>query len=180
MGGTAAANPSTGKTVLMSPFSGPKGSPFDKDQTGNSSTGALCTGIGFGASVVINPPAPAAILAAGFNAVAKPGTIMPDGTNAVDARLTCIGGGRSGPAVNGVAPNNPYAAQNLLGFGNGGARDAGAGPAFTGFPITMCTATADIAVGSNIIAAFVNRTAGVLKNGYSAFGSGTNASPAVT
>jgi hypothetical protein len=179
MGGTPAGNPSAGRFVLMDPFSGPKGSPLDKDGVNNQSTGALSTGIGCGVNVVINPPAPAAIIAAGFSAVFKPGTTMPDGSQAPDARLVAIGGGRSGPAANGIAPTNPFNAQPLLGFGNGGSRDAGAGPAFTGFPVTMCTAAADTAVGGAIIAAFLNRGPGVLKAGYSTFGSGTNASPAV-
>ena len=47
---TVPANPATGKFVMMDPLSGPKGSPKDKDQSGNYSTGALCTGIGCGAT----------------------------------------------------------------------------------------------------------------------------------
>ena len=48
------ANPSQGQFVIMDALSGPKGSPFDKDPTGKNSTGAVQTGIGIGANLIIN------------------------------------------------------------------------------------------------------------------------------
>lgn len=173
------ANPSGGKFVMMSPFSGPKGSPLDKDQTGNASTGALSTGIGMNATQIINPTAPASIRAAGFSDDYTPGVTLPNGNDAADARLTAIGGGRSGPAIGGAAANTPYDAQPLLGFGAGGSRDAGAGPAFTGFAVKMVTATGAVATGAAIEAGFLNRTGQAMVNGQSAFGSSNTASPAV-
>lgn len=175
------ANPSTGKAVLMSPFSGPKGSPFDKDQTGNASTGALCTGIGFGLNRVIGPTAPQSIKDGGFNDDYTPGVTLPNGTAATLATLTCIGGGKSGAAANGIAATAPYNVQPLLGFGEGGSRDAGAGPAiFTGFATKTVTATGAVATGAAIEAGFVNRTGVAMVSGQSAFGSNTAASAAVT
>ncbi|QQM14868.1 hypothetical protein [Stenotrophomonas phage BUCT555] len=192
MGGplTVPANPSAGKPVLMSPFSGPSGSPFDAkrfnpagtkvaDPT-NYSTGALSTGIGFGQAVIINPTAPASIKAAGFNDDYVPGLSTPGGGAATDARYTCIGGGRSGAATNGAAANTPYDAQPLLGFGNGGSRDAGAGPAFTGFSIKTVTATATVANGAVVETGWTNRSGVSIATGQSVFGSATAASPAVT
>lgn len=173
------ANPSAGKFVMMSPFSGPKGSPFDKDQTGNASTGALSTGIGMNATQIIGPTAPASIKAAGFNDNYTPGVTLPNGSAAPDARLTCIGGGKSGPATGGVAANTPYNAQPLLGFGAGGSRDAGAGPAFTGFAVKMVTASGAVAIGAAVEAGFLNRTDRAMVSGESVFGSANAASPAV-
>lgn len=196
-----AANPVTGKAVLQNPFSGPKGSPFDavlinpttfarsKDPN-NFSTGALNTGIGFGLNVgpVINVStgtSPATALAAiktkGFNDDYTPGITMPDGvTQATTAILTAIGGGKSTAAVNGIAPTVPYVAQPLLGFGAGASRDAGAGPAFTGFGMKTVTAPGAVADGAVIETGFVNRTGVAMVNTDSAFGSSTTASPAVT
>lgn len=176
MEGTVASNPSLGKGVLMNPFSGPKGSPLDKDSTGQYSTGALNTGIGFG---------PATKVAGGgideikpdFNDNYTPGVTMPDGTTAAtEAVLTAIGGGKSDE--NGVSV--PYAAQPLLAFGNGGSRDAGAGPAFTGFGTKLVTATGAVANGSAIETGFTNRSGVTMAAGQSQFGSSTTASPAVT
>lgn len=199
---TVPANPSAGKFVLMSPFSGPKGSPFDKDQAGNNSTGALCTGIGINATRRINIStgtspftAPGAIKAAGFTDDYTPGVSMPcfPGTgfngapaSATTAILTAIGGGKSvitpGPGNTGlgVSTVSPYAVQPLLGFGNGGSRDAGAGPAFTGFPVKMVTAAAGVAVGAVIETGFVNRGEAAMVTGDSEFGSSTTASAAIT
>lgn len=202
------ANPSAGKVVLMSPFSGPKGSPFDRDQAGNHSTGALNTGIGFGLQTgpVINvaagtSPATAAqaIKNAGFTDDYQPGLSMPASTAAVavlatTAILTAIGGGKSvitpGPGNTGlgVSTVSPYAAQPLLAFGTnvppysaaGSSRDAGAGPAFTGFGIKAVTATGAVADGAAIETGFVNRTGRAMVATESAFGSSTTASPAVT
>lgn len=181
------ANPSAGKFVLMDPFSGPKGSPKDRDTTGNNSTGALSTGIGINATRRINIStgtspftAPGAIKAAGFTDDYTPGVTLPNGTAATLAILTAIGGGKSTAAVNGVAPTVPYAVQPLLGFGNGGSRDAGAGPAFTGFPVKMVTAAGAVAVGAVIETGFVNRGEAAMVTGDSLFGSSTTASAAVT
>lgn len=213
------ANPSAGKTVLMDPFSGPKGSPFDAkrfnpttllkeaDPT-NYSTGALNTGIGFGLGVgpVVNvSPGTAPATAAqalddrGFTDDYTPGLSMPASTAAVPvlattAILTAIGGGKSvitpGPGNTGlgVSTVSPYAAQPLLAFGTGVApftaagssRDAGAGPAFTGFPLKAVTAAGAVADGAAIETGFVNRTGKAMVATESAFGSSTTASPAVT
>jgi len=185
------ANPATGKAVLMSPFSGPKGSPLDKDQTGNASTGALSTGIGFGLNVgpvinVANGTAPAtaaqSIKDKGYTDDYTPGISMPASTAAVPvaatlAILTAIGGGATGLGVSTVAP---YVAQPLLAFGAGSSRDAGAGPAFTGFGTKMVTAAGAVADGAAIEAGFTNRTGVAMIATQSAFGSSTTASPAVT
>lgn len=184
------ANPSTGLSVLMSAFSGPKGSPFDAKQMDpttqlpvaaptNYSTGALSTGIGFGCPHVVNPTAPQSIKDAGFTDDYTPGVTMPGGGAASTAVLTCIGGGKSTATVNGIAPTVPYNAQPLLNFGNGGSRDAGAGPAFTGFATKMVTATATVANGAAIEAGFTNRSGISMTSGQSAFGSATAASAAV-
>lgn len=203
---TVPANPSAGKFVLMSPFSGPKGSPLDKDQSGNNSTGALNTGIGFGATPVIaigpntNPAtAPQSIKDKGYTDDYQPGLSMPASTSAVPvlattAILTAIGGGKSvitpGPGNTGlgVSTVSPYAAQPILGFGEnvspftaaGTSRDAGAGPAFTGFPLKMVTATGAVADGAAIETGFLNRSGVAMIATQSAFGSSTTASPAVT
>lgn len=201
------ANPSAGKVVLMSPFSGPKGSPFDRDQAGNASTGALSTGIGFGlnAGPVINvsngtAPATAAqsLKDRGFTDDYTPGLSMPASTSAVPvlatlAVLTAIGGGKStivggGATGLGVSTVAPYVAQPLLAFGTnvapytaaGSSRDAGAGPAFTGFGIKAVTAAGAVADGAAIETGFVNRTGAAMIATQSAFGSNTTASPAVT
>ena len=186
-----AANPTTGKAVMMSPFSGPKGSPLDavlinpttfvkaKDPN-NFSVGALNTGIGMEMSTLVGPTAPASIRAAGFNDDYTPGVTLPNGTAATTAILTAIGGGKSSAASNGIAATVPYVAQPLLGFGNGGSRDAGAGPTFTGFGMKMVTAAGAVATGGVIETGFVNRTGLALVTGQSAFGSNTTASPAVT
>ena len=161
----------TAKAVLMSPFSGPTGSPYDTDEAGNASTGALNTGIGFGIGSFnsldeIEP---------NFTDDYIPGVTLPDGTTAPDARLTAIGGGLSDE----TGEPTPYNAQPLLGFGNGGARDAGAGPAFTGFGGKIVTAAADVAEGGVIETGFVNRTGAELLDTLSALGSSTTASAAV-
>jgi hypothetical protein len=67
-----------------------------------------------------------------------------------------------------------------LGWGNGGSRDAGAGPAFTGFGMLMATATATTADGTAIQAGYTNRTGKTMNNGDSAYGSSATASAAVT
>lgn len=213
-----AANPATGKPVLMNPFSGPKGSPFDAVQINpttfarskdpnNFSTGALNTGIGFGLQTgpVINvstgtspADAPTALKNRGFTDDYQPGLSMPASTAAVPvlatlAILTCIGGGKNtivggGATGLGVSTPAPYVAQPLLAFGTnvppfsgtGASRDAGAGPAFTGFGIKAVTATGAVAEGAAIETGFTNRTGRAMVATESAFGSSTTASPAVT
>jgi hypothetical protein len=197
-----AANPSTGAAVLMSPYSGPKNSPFDAvainpttgvkaNDVNNFSTGGLSTGIGFGANHSISPTAPQSIKDAGFSDDSAPGLTMPAGTAAPDARLTAIGGGKSAivsgtgangngfPASEKVSVPAPYVALPLLSFGNGGSRDAGVGPVFTGFGLKMVTATATTANGADIEAGFANRSGVSMATGQSALGSNATASPVV-
>jgi len=175
----SAANVANGRSVLMSPYSGPTGSPFDNDSAGNYSTGALTTGIGFGCPHVVGLTAPQSIKDAGFTDDYTPGLTLPDGSGASGSILTAIGGGKSEATANGIAPTVPYNAQPLLNFGNGGSRDAGAGPAFTGFSTKMVTATATVANGAAIEAGWANRSGVSLTSGQSAFGSSTTASSAV-
>lgn len=199
MGGlvTQPANPSVGNVVTMNPFSGPKGSPFDArtitgwtggtptyaTNTSDLSTGALNTGIGFGAQNQIGPTAPASIIAEGFNDDYAPGvsyfTSATTMQTAADSRLMAIGGGKSTANVGGIAPTVPYNAQPILSFGNGGSRDAGAGPAFTGFALKTVTAVATVANGAVIETGFANRTGVSIASGISVFGSNTAASQAV-
>lgn len=207
-----------GNSASFSPFSGPKGSPFDAKtydptvytpnpstgkiaNTADHSTGALCTGIGFESTDsgqlvagIGNPLYSAAIPASvnNFSDSYVPGQTLPSGSAAPDARLLAIGGGKSvitpGPGTDysiGVSTPVPYVSQPILDMGVGGSRDAGAGPAFTGFGMKLVTAAADVAQGAVIETGFVNRTAPaasgiVLKSGNNAFGSATAASPAVT
>jgi len=187
-GNTAATgNPSTGAFVIMDLLSGPKGSPKDTDPSGKASTGALSTGIGFGATQVIGPTAPASIKAAGFTDDTVPGAAKLDGTATTNATYMYIGGGRSvtsgspnysNPA--GVAGCSPYTAgYGIGGFGNGGSRDAGAGPAFTGFSLKMVTATGAVATGAAVETGFLNRSGVALVSGQSVFGSSNTASAAV-
>jgi hypothetical protein len=162
----------------MHPFSGPKGSPLDKDDTGNASTGALNTGIGFGSNVIIGLTAPASIDAAGFDDDYQPGLSTPDPTvDATDSTFIAIGGGRSDPD----GTPNPYTAGfSLCGAGNGGSRDGGAGPAFTGFPVKTVTASAGVANGAAVEAGWTNRSGKSLTTGQSTFGSATSANAAPT
>jgi hypothetical protein len=175
-------NPTQGPSVTFDLMSGPKGSPFDRDQAGNLSTGALSTGIGFGSPPVIGPVsnplfsnAVAGIRGAGFTDDYTPGVSKPDATASADSRFMYIGGGRSLPS--GVA--NPYTAGFGIGMaGQGGSRDAGAGPAFTGFSIKTVTATGAVAPGAAVEAGFTNRSGVALVNDQSVFGSSTAASVA--
>src|SRR5262245_5116869 len=181
------ANPSAGQPVAFDLLSGPKGSPFDKDASGNASTGQLSTGIGFGSEVLIGLTAPASIKAAGFTDDYTPGVTKPDGTASANSNFMYIGGGRqvtsgspSYKNVAGVAGTNPYTAGFGIGAaGAGGSRDAGAGPAFTGFALKMVTAAGAVATGGVIETGFVNRTGAALVTGQSTFGSATAASAAV-
>ena len=177
--------------------------------TADHSTGALNTGIGFestdngqlvaglntgnlivttgGTTKGIPANGPGALN--GFTDDYQPGISLPSGALATLATLLAIGGGKS--TANGTTVAQPptvaapYNVQPILDMGVGGSRDAGAGPAFTGFGMKLVTATADVAQGGVIETGFVNRTApaasGIaLKTGASAFGSSSTASSAVT
>ena len=190
------ANPSAGAAVAMSPFSGPKGSPLDAkiyapgttvtktSNTADHSTGGLNTGIGFGKDCRVPGMQ---LISPFFTDDYQPGITLPNGVASTTAILTTIGGGKctitpgSGSDYSkGVSTVVPYVAQPLLGFGYGGSRDAGAGPAFTGFGSKLVTAVADVANGAVIETGWVNRSNVTLKTGLSQFGSAVAASPAVT
>lgn len=180
-----AANPALGQFVIFDPLSGPKGSPLDKDASGNASTGALSTGIGYGANNVINigpstvpASAPQAIDAAGFTDDYIPGTRNQPTINTVNSVWMYAGGGRM--IVNPLAATepgrpftpNPYTAGiSICGAGNGGSRDAGAGPVFTGFTTKMVTAAGAVANGAAIETGWVNRSGKAMVTGDSSFGS---------
>jgi hypothetical protein len=192
-------NPSVGQAVLMDALSGTKGSPLDKDNAAatitlpdatqitwqaNCTTGGLSTGIGYGLNVVV---APGNL----FNATTgAPGGGFTDnvgeGASGANSTAIYIGGGRSvttGAGVNpaGVAGTNPYTAGFFpVAAGNGGSRDAGAGPAFTGFTHKMVTATAGVANGAVVETGFVNRSGVALLAGESTFGSSTTAQAAAS
>jgi hypothetical protein len=161
----------------MDALSGPKGSPFDKDQSGNASTGAMSTGIGYGLGLdpinkALFATNAAAIRAAGFN---------DDGGEGIGFNSTglYIGGGRCNANVGGLAAPNPYTAGFApVGAGNGGSRDGGAGPAFTGFTHKMVTAVGSVANGAVIETGFVNRTGTTIVADQSVFGSATAAQAA--
>ncbi len=187
MNGTAAANPSAGKQVMMSPFSGPKGSPLDaRVSTGtgtntndpnNLSTGQLSTGIGFGLNLAasadkvgVNP------IPQVFTDDYTPGVTKPDGTASANSTLVAIGGGKSDATG---APVPYTAGFGLLGWGGGGSRDAGAGPAFTGFLTKMVTAVGTVAPGAAIEATWLNREDIAITVGQSTFGSSNAASAAI-
>jgi hypothetical protein len=168
-----AANPSVGRFVIFDPLSGPKGSPLDRGGSSYSSTGALQTGIGYSALpvIAIQPgdvpaTAPGAISRAGFTDNQIPGETTPQkGTiNTINSNFMYIGGGRQvtgagGVNIAGAAGTSPYTAGvAICGAGNAGVRDGGAGPAFTGFPIKMVTATGTVANGAAIEAGFNNRS----------------------
>ena len=199
------ANPSLGTFVIFDPVSGPKGSPLDADKqvdsitgavtaSGKASTGALQTGIGIGESDIIGilpgSTAPRSIFSAGFEDNLIPGervTAYAAGgpppvvaTQAIDSTMMYIGGGKCTAAVQGIAPPVPYTTGiALLGAGNGGNRDAGAGPAFQGFSLKMVTAAAQVAVGAVVEAGWVNRSTRTLEIGESIFGSAVAASGAI-
>jgi hypothetical protein len=193
-----AANPALGRFVIFDPLSGPKGSPFDKDNTGNASTGALSTGIGFGDADILGFPgvsattAPVAIQNAGFSDNNIPGeentTYAAGGpppvvaSSTIKSTMMYIGGGRSiiaGGVAGGLSTPSPYTAGvALCGAGNGGSRDGGAGPAFTGFPMKMVTVpagTPTVAVGAVVETGWVNRADRTMLANESAYGSATAA-----
>lgn len=167
-------NPEDGQAVICSPFSGPTGSPFDNDQSGNMSTGALNTGIGFGGNMVLG-----AISGSGFTDDYTPGVTLPDGTAATDARLLAIGGGHSSAASNGIAATTPYDEQPLIFFGQGAERDAGS-YRYTGHAAKLVTATGSVANGSAVEAGFENRSGQTIVSGASVFGFATADSAAIT
>jgi hypothetical protein len=186
------ANPSLGNFTIFDLLSGPKGSPKDRDvdiaylaspgsagtASGNASTGALSTGIGFGSPPVIGLTAPASILAAGYNDDYTPGITKPDNTAATTSILMYIGGGRSSNDAAGTS--SPYTAGfGIGGAGQGGSRDAGAGPAYTGFVTKMVTATGAVATGAAVETGYSNRSGVALVTGQSVFGSFGTASAAV-
>lgn len=188
-------NPTQGRPIIMDALSGPKGSylearninswnyatgmPVYVKNLGNLTTGALCTGIGFGHNVVIGPVAPASIKDASFTDNYFPGRSAPDASNPTPATYAYIGGGRSDANAAGIAPTNPFSASQaaICGAGNGASRDAGDG---VGFCMKMVTATATVAAGAEIETAFTNRTGVSLVSGQSAFGSALNANVPVT
>jgi len=182
------ANPSLGPSVIFDLLSGPRGSPKDRDvdiaynaapnsagtASNNASTGALSTGIGFGSPPIFPPTAPASIFAAGFNDDYTPGQTKPDGTAATNATLMYIGGGRS--LADGTS--NPYTAGYGIGMaGQGGLRDAGAGPTtYTGFPTKTVTAVGTVANGAVVETGFANRSGVSITIGQSVFGVSSTAS----
>ena len=167
------------------------------------STGALSTGIGFGTHHVVSSPfgsiAGGNVVNGSFGPPSftddyQPGISLPSGASILNtvptppaqtpygAVLLAIGGGNSNATANGIAVTNPYTLQPILAFGLGGARDAGAGPIFTGFGTKMVTATGAVlwtAPGVAIEAGWINRTGYDMTTGQSAFGSATAASPIV-
>lgn len=182
-GATAAqnSNPTQGVCVLFDLLSGPKGSPKDADQTGNYSTGAISTGLGFGSPPILSPTVQA-IKDAGFSDDYTPGVTKPDGTAMADSTLCYIGGGRTNwvGTTPPVLTNVPYTAGYGFGMaGNGVARDAGAGPAYTGFPVKVVTAAAGVAAAAVVETGFTNRSGVALTTGQHTFGSSTAASAAV-
>jgi hypothetical protein len=188
------ANPSAGQAVIFDALSGPKGSPLDvriitgwvggspqyaNDAAGQSqvSTGAMCTGIGFGCNVgvpirPIGGQTPAqAIRAAGFTDDTGAGLAYPNSS------IIYMGGGRS--TNKGVA--NPYTEGYIpCNAGNGGSRDGGAGPAFTGFVGKFVTATGAVANGAAVETGWINRSGVAIGANDSVFGSSNAAQAAAS
>jgi hypothetical protein len=183
--------------VTFDPLSGPKGSPLDAKKPNpaggaflpdpaNCSTGALSTGIGYGSPPIIGPISDPiisntvnGIRKAGFDDDQLAGT-TPLGRpaaaqNTVDSTYLYIGGGRDvmvGPSTLGKSTPQPYTAGvGILAAGNGGSRDGGAGPAFTGFGLKMVTAVGAVANGVAVEAGFINRSGVALVASQSVFGS---------
>jgi len=193
------ANPALGAAVTFDLISGPKGSPKDNDKdyatgTGvanaNASTGQLSTGIGFGLAVGPNGTKdfqPVAVNSPTQNFIDNytPGLSKPDATSSADSTIMYIGGGKSDAAGKttsdpaGTSRTVPYTTGFGIGAaGNGGSRDAGAGPAFTGFTLKLVTAVADVANAAVVETGFTNRSGVTLPNGFSQFGSNTAATAA--
>lgn len=170
----ALLNPNAGRSVNFDLLSGPKGSPFDNDNAENASTGALSTGIGVGCLVVNDPESLA------FAEDYIPGETLPDGTLATISILMYIGGGGSDATLDGESPLAPYSAGFGIGnAGNGGSRDAGAGPAFTGFLSAFSVADTDTANGADLGNTFINRSGVEVAAGQYTFGSSLTASATV-
>jgi len=171
----------------------------------NVSSGALSTGIGYGSPPVIGPISHPAysnavygIRSAGFTDDYKPGVSTPVPADSADSRYMYIGGGKdaivdgtdTGPlptGSNGYPPGwytsqpVPYVTGFAIGgAGNGGSRDAGAGPAFTSFGLKTVTATGAVANGAAVEAGWVNRSNIALVADQSVFGLGTAATAAPT
>jgi hypothetical protein len=90
--------------------------------------------------------------------------------------------GNLSASIGSVVKRNDYIARfypAILAFGNGASRDAGAGPAFTGFAMKTVTATATVANGAVVELGFTNRSGRSITNGQSVFGSDIAASAAV-
>jgi len=178
------ANPSAGQPITFDLISGPKGSLFDKDSTNNASTGALSTGIGFGAESAINlnfasPPRNGYVYGYdGFSNNEQPGITNPSGTVLTNAVLMYIGGGRTATSgspryanVAGVAGCTPYTGGFGIGFaGNTGPRDAGAGPVFQGFTGKLVATAVGAAAGAAIAAPYINLSGVALPANTAAFG----------
>jgi hypothetical protein len=148
--------------VIMDPITGPTGAV-------KAGTGALSTGIGYGASVLGS--------LGQFTDDHQPGTKYSYTPAAIPVgAMMYIGGGKS---LAGGAPDPYTAGTQLLGFGHGGARDGGAGPIYTGFGLKAVTAAGSVANGAVVETGFVNRTNVALASGQHTFGSASAASAAV-
>lgn len=197
-------NPADGKFVIGNPFTACKGASYgayiitgwngtvpvyDEDDT-NYSTGGLNTGIGYGPQVIESNAAD--FKASGFQenmvlgSQAQPAS---GGVVAVDTTYQCIGGGKT-VMVDGTGANGngtpvgtqysnpvPFGSLQIVGFGNGGSRDAGTNG--TGFGVRASAASATVAEGAVITGTWVNRSGRTLVNGERTFGSGNAANAAV-
>ena len=178
------ANPSLGAAVIFDPLSGPKASPLDarkitgwvdgyptyaNDPT-NISTGGLCTGIGFGSPPIFGDTAVNGFSDANFTDDYIPGQDLPSSSQAADASIMYIGGGRS--AADGTPDPYLIGEVGLCMAGNGGSRDGGTTP-FTGFPIKTVTASATVANGAAVETGWTNRSGVSITSGQSVFGSGS-------
>lgn len=173
------SDPADRAVVMANPFSAPDGSPFDNDQDGNFSTGALNTGIGLSPTTIYTT-----VTDAGVKDNYTPGITLPNNNAASTATLIAIGGGHSDATDDGIADTTPYDEQPLLAFGNGIERDAGsAGTPYVGHAVKLVTVpalSAPIADGAAIEANFLNVTGVTMTAGQSAFGSATADSPPIT
>lgn len=162
------ANPSTGQVVVMNPLSAPTGSDFDAKSydptTGvlqadatNYSTGAMCTGAGFGAHVTQGGSQ------SGFEDNYLLGVTKPDGTAATDATHLYVGGGSSAAASGGIAATTPRAAIPVCVMGNGAARNH---TGVNGTDAKMVTATGETDPLDEIgTTGFVNISGSTLEDG---------------
>jgi hypothetical protein len=183
------ANPSAGALVIFDPVSGPKGSPLDNDtqvdivtgassSRGGCSTGALQTGIGFGSPPVLT----SGHITPNFTDDYIPGQSDPASTDTGTSVWMYIGGGRCNANVDGYAAPNPYTSgmTPILAAGNGGTRDAGTGPAYTGYYLKTVTASGTVANGSAVETGFTNRSGMSIVAGQSVFGVSTAGSTAIS